>query len=173
MGMKEKSKSLVSTVDIGAELKLLNRSGALELIPYARNASQEYSMPITNTRGQRSSKHTRFNLLNKPVWDQEEWKQDSWNQSDPWSQSDPWTQSSSTENNLSSRLKISNDKVGKQIKIRIEPDKAFVQDLRTNMIFLTTVDVAKRINKILNKTFDEAFHSDPDILRLFEYRKSA
>ncbi|MGC8479503.1 MAG: hypothetical protein ACP5M9_02435 [Candidatus Micrarchaeia archaeon] len=63
--------------------------------------------------------------------------------------------------------------VGRQIKIRVEKDKAFVQDLRTNMIFLTTADVAKRINIILNKTFEEASRSDPDILKLFEYRKSA
>ncbi len=142
------------------------KDGADLLIPYARSASQEYSIPVEN-----SGRKNKSTLADKAVWEQESWNQEAWDQGPKWVQ-ESWDQNIG-RTDLMKRLRRKEEKVGKQIKVRIEEDKAFVQDLRTKMIFLTTVKTGMKIIAILNKTFEEAESSNPEIIKLFEYRRSA
>ena len=187
----EKSRNrLVSSMNT-KELETQNRDKVLELIPYARSASQEYSAQIKNVNANKSvhrSNKISNSALEQQSWNQEswdqgpQWNQESWDQGPQWNQGSNHNQSSNNElQQLSSSknneevkiLKRNSETVGKQIKIRMETSKAFVQDLRTKMIFLTNIYTAKELSKILDKTFTEAERSNPELVELFKYRKSA
>ena len=152
---------------LGRERKsVVEDNGVDKLIPYSRSASQEYSLPIKDSKRESKSK-----LSNKVIWDQESWNQEAWDQGPKWVQ-ESWDQNIG-RTDLMKRLKRDDEIVGKQIKVRLETDKAFVQDLRTKMIFLTTVKTGRKIIAILGKTFEEARSSNPEIIKLFEYKRSA
>jgi hypothetical protein len=146
----------------------INTGGEADLlIPYARSASQEYSVPVENSKTKSKSDLSK----RAAVWEQEQWTQEAWDQGPKWVQ-ESWDQNIG-RTDLLKRLKRDDEIVGKQIKVRLEDDKAFVQDLRTKMIFLTTVSTGRKIISILNKTFKEASSSNPEIIKLFEYKRSA
>ena len=190
MVVEKSRKRLVSSINL-KELEILNRDKVLTLIPYARSASQEYSAQIKSSNAKKlvqRSDSTSSSALKQQSWNQEswdqgpQWNQESWDQGPQWNQGSDFNQKSrksvkqlSSSKNIEEVkiLKRNNEKVEKQIKIRIENDKAFVQDLRTKMIFLTNTHTAKKLSTILNKTFAEAEHSNPELIKLFEYRKSA
>ncbi|MEM0142606.1 MAG: hypothetical protein QXL94_01430 [Candidatus Parvarchaeum sp.] len=179
MVVKRSRMRLVSSITL-KELETLNKDKVLKLIPYARCASQEYSAQIKNNNAKKSAQHS--NSLSNLALKQQNWTQESWDQGPQWNQNADFNQksnnsaqklNSSKNNNEVKILKRNDEKVGKQIKIRIETGKAFIQDLRTKMIFLTTIHTAKELFKILNKTFAEAKHSNPELLKLFKYKKRA